>query len=122
MKMETDPQFKRNWIEKSKRASREMRNKHIFTKEEQSKGGKKSTGRDILQYHKKHDEILKHLQNEGNRIFPSWIIDGFEFLNNELNIIEIKINTGKLSKQQKEFVELLANTERINFRIVREKL
>lgn len=120
--MEIDPQFKKEWIEKSRRASLGMKNRHVFTKEQQSKGGKKSIGRNIFQYHKKHDEILKQLQNKENRVFPSWIIDGFEFSNNDLNIIEIKINTGKLSEQQKKFVELLKNTERINFKIVHGKL
>lgn len=122
IKIETDPEFAKNWKKKSREAALGMENRHSFTKEERSKGGKKSIGRDILQYHKKEKEILIRLQTKNNRIFPNYIIDGFEFIDGTLNIIEIKINSGKLSTPQKEFKNLLENSNQVKFKIVHDIL
>ena len=117
-----DPEFRREWVEKSRRAALGMRNRHKFTREEQSKGGKKSIGRDVYQYHAKEREIIKSLQTNENRVFPSYIIDAFEFEGNVLTIIEVKINSGKLSDEQKEFAELLEKIKNIRFKIIHSTL
>ena len=121
-KMEIDPEFRKRWIEKSRKAALGMKNRHKFTREEQSRGGKKSIGRNMRQYYLREKEILKGLQTDNNRIFPKHIIDGFEFENEILNIIEIKINSGRLSKPQKEFEKLLQKIKQINFKVIHEKL
>jgi len=121
-KMESEPEFRKQWIDKSRKAALGMKNRHKFTREEQSRGGKKSIGRNMFQYHQREKEILDGLQTVNNRIFPSYIIDGFEFKNEILNIIEIKINSGKLSESQKEFEKLLQKVKQIKFKIIHEKL
>lgn len=120
--MERDSEFRRQWIEKSRKASRGMTNRHKFTKDEQSRGGRKSIGRDIYQYHKREKEILASLLTGNNRIFPNYIVDGFEFKDGVLNIIEIKINSGKLSEAQKEFERLIRRVKLIKFKVIHDKM
>jgi len=130
-KIKNNPEFAKQWSEKSRKGALFMQNRYKFTPEELAKGGRNSninhrsngfplkTKSDFKTYYDLEKKLIFNRKDENNTIFMRSVIDGIEITNDGiLRLLEVKMNSAKLNKNQKKLQELLSNVKKVEYIII----
>jgi len=109
-KLATDEEFRRKWSEKSRKGANAVNDRYVFSWEDRGKATKKR-----LAYYKIERSVIESLKTNDNEIFPNIIIDAIEIKDGILTFIEIKANSGRLSKRQQIFRDLIDSVKEVRF-------
>lgn len=110
-KLKSDVQFRKQWSEKSRKGAKSVNERYVFSFKDRQKATKKR-----LAYYQIERELIESMKNDDNEIFPNIIIDAIEFKNGTLTFIEIKANSGRLSKRQQQFRDLVDSVKEVRFK------
>lgn len=130
-KIDNDPEFAKEWSEHSRKGALMVNNRYKFTPEELAKGGRNSninhrsngfplkTKSDFKTYYDLEKKLIFNRKDENNTIFMRSVIDGIEITNDGiLRLLEVKMNSAKLNKNQKKIQELLSNVKKVEYIII----
>jgi len=109
-----DPEFRKQWIEKSRKGALTTKNRYQFTLEDQSKGGKACKHRtppDRKHFYLLEKTKINEIAPQFDCIFNPKVCDAIAFKDGKIYFIEIKCGQGYLNKNQRKFKDLVSKTQ-----------